>query len=436
MSPVVDVAFPGEVRREALPEVLERLQQGLSARPLAFHERLLALNALSDVLLRGGASASVPGGAFLAGFLRASNLERLLARELPAPAALDRFVATDDRKSVRLLPRGLVCHWIAGNVPLLGMFSWAASALVGNANLVRLSSRQDDVVTPLLQMLAATGSPGRQMALTTAVVQFDRDDRAAHAMLSRAADVRIAWGGLEAVEAIRDLPARWDCETIAFGPRISLAVVDPVLATDRVLTRLATDVIYFDQLACSSPQCLFVKGRPGAAEFDAFLERFTRAFAAQARSVPRHPLDWGETYRILLDRTRVVLNGGSVAADDGTSWTVALVERPQPAVTCANRFLQVIPFDSLEDVYPHIPSNVQTMVTLVPDGELDAFTEAAAARGVCRFPRPGDGNGFESPWDGVPLISRLVRWVVRTDAPRPGARQSMPAVKHVEEQNG
>ena len=29
-------------------------------------------------------------------------------------------------------------------------------------------------------------------------------------------------------------------------------------------------------------------------------------------------------------------------------------------------------------------------------------------RGVCRFPAPGEGNHFETPWDGNPLVSRLV----------------------------
>jgi hypothetical protein len=33
-----------------------------------------------------------------------------------------RFVPTEERKSLRLLPKGVVCHWVAGNVPLLGMF--------------------------------------------------------------------------------------------------------------------------------------------------------------------------------------------------------------------------------------------------------------------------------------------------------------------------
>jgi len=48
-----------------------------------------------------------------------------------------------------------------GNVPLLGLFSWALSVLVGNVNVIRLSSRQDDLLSPILERLAALSAAGR-----------------------------------------------------------------------------------------------------------------------------------------------------------------------------------------------------------------------------------------------------------------------------------
>src|SRR5690606_17023339 len=123
---------------------------------------------------------------------------------------------------------------------------------------------------------------------------------------------------------------------------------------------------------------------------------FTSAFAAQSRAVARHPLDHGETYRIELDRARVLLEGGSLYHDAGTAWTVAVATAPDMRLTCANRFVQLIPFTQVEDVIPSIPSNVQTAVTLLEPAEAELFSELAAQRGVCRFPRPGEGNAFEN----------------------------------------
>ena len=114
---------------------------------------------------------------------------------------------TEERKSLRLLPKGVVCHWVAGNVPLLGMFSWAVSALLGNMNVIRLSTKQDDFVSPLLSCLLHLWLRlGDSWQRKRCWCILTRDNYAAHAQMSEAADVRIAWGGVEAIEAIRALP--------------------------------------------------------------------------------------------------------------------------------------------------------------------------------------------------------------------------------------
>ena len=412
----------------AVPDVdfasrLARLRASRRPDGYALQDRLSALNDLSDLLLApAGAelrrSLPVDGLAFLSAFLRESNLRHMIEREIPQPGALDGFLAVGPRKSLRLLPKGVVCHWVAGNVPLLAVFSWALSAAVGNSNVIRLSSRQGDVMSPLLRALSGRSEVGRRMAGDTLVVSFDLTDEMAHHQMSQAADVRIAWGGRDAVDAIRGLPTRWDCEDVVFGPRSSMAVIDPGVITPGGVTRLATDIVIFDQLACSSPQVVFLKGRPGEAAFDGFLDRFQTAFAKQSAGFPRHRLDFSETYRIALDRSRAILAGGSILRDDGTQWTVAVLTAPVDAIGCANRFVQVVPYTTQDEILAYIPENAQTCVVQLPGDELASFTEQAAWRGVCRFPNPGEGNHFENPWDGIGLVSRLVKFVVRSERGR------------------
>jgi acyl-CoA reductase-like NAD-dependent aldehyde dehydrogenase len=364
---------------------------------------------------------SAPGFAFLASFLRPEHLDELIAAEL-SPDALTGFVSIGARRELRLVPRGVVCHWVAGNVPLLGMFSWAISALLGNVNVVRVSSRQDDLLTPLLREIGSISDDGRALMQETLVLQFDRDDTASHAAMSAVADVRIAWGGRDAVESVIGLPSEWDCDTIVLGPRVSIAAIDPAHVNTKILSRLASDIVYFDQQACSSPQFVFVKGRAGEQGFEDAVAALSVAVAENVRRFPRHALDFGETYRIALDRARVAITGGVLRLDEGTQWTVAVVERPQPEVRCVNRFVQVVPFESIDEILPWVPRNVQSaIVALGPDDARD-FTERAAHRGVCRFPSPGQGNFFETPWDGIALASRLVRWVVRGEQGQGTAR--------------
>ena len=66
---------------------------------------------------------------------------------------------------------------------------------------------------------------GRILTDAAAVIYAGREDHEAACELSRVADVRIAWGGREAIEAIVNLPRRYGTEDIVFGPKLSLAIV-------------------------------------------------------------------------------------------------------------------------------------------------------------------------------------------------------------------
>src|SRR5580704_3627500 len=90
---------------------------------------------------------------FLPLWLRRANLQTLLRRSLRGrPDAIDRFVHLDDKDSiaVRAQPRGLAVHWVAGNVPVLGMISLVQAMLTKNANLVKVSRRSPGVLPHLL----------------------------------------------------------------------------------------------------------------------------------------------------------------------------------------------------------------------------------------------------------------------------------------------
>src|SRR5262245_60806785 len=111
MLDAIEITYPkaGEngVPLQLMESLRTRAQQPLVSK---LHERLEALNELSDELLRGTIKIGAAGHAFLAAFLRDSNLQELLLRELPQLAALDKFAQVGPRKSLRLQPRGVVCH--------------------------------------------------------------------------------------------------------------------------------------------------------------------------------------------------------------------------------------------------------------------------------------------------------------------------------------
>jgi len=372
---------------------------------------------------------------FLPLWLRRANLQTLAQRSLrDRPDALDRFVPLDDTSSVgvppanprtlmiRAQPRGLVVHWVAGNVPVLGMLSLVQSTLCKNANLIKVSHKRPGMLPYLLAAFSEvtyTNSQGqtlsgRLLTDTMAVVYADRQDQAAAEELSRVADVRVAWGGREAVEAIINLPRRYGTEDIVFGPKLSLAIVaaerlaDPDLAR-RTAAAIAADACAFDQQGCNSPHTVFVeRGGPIApAEFARFLGE---AMEAQCRRGPLAEVDPAEAMNVLAVRTEYAMRGTAHHSRD-IQWAVVYSDEDRGlAEPCYLRTLFVRPIDDIFEVTAFCSSNTQTAGLAVDERRL-ALADALTTRGVERCPAVGAMRIYDVPWDGLFAMDRLVRWV-------------------------
>ena len=61
---------------------------------------------------------------------------------------LDNFLPRVDitHSSLKALPRGVVCHWLSGNVPLLGMFALIQSIVSKNANVIKVSAGESQAL--------------------------------------------------------------------------------------------------------------------------------------------------------------------------------------------------------------------------------------------------------------------------------------------------
>jgi hypothetical protein len=76
-----------------------------------------------------------------------------------------------------------------------------------------------------------------------------------------------------------------------------------------------------------------------------------------------------------------------------------------------SRVVFVHPIDSIMDAVRFADENIQT-IGLAADGEKALeFAQAASDKGVMRFPACGKMLNFDSPWDGMYLVNRMVRWV-------------------------
>ncbi|MFX0134832.1 MAG: acyl-CoA reductase [Candidatus Hodarchaeota archaeon] len=368
-------------------------------------------------LLHNKEFISFEGVPFLSNWLRKGNIEKIVIKNLGSFEVLKDFIG-EGRKKVKAQPRGVICHWIAGNVPTLGFFSLIQSILVGNSNIVKIPPESQFIFLELIKLFGKTeieGLKGSDILKTVAVIDFSPLDTKSNLNFSLTADARIIWGGQEAVDAISKTTKKSHCEDIVFGPKYSFGIVDKkAQASDnfpKLIRRFVNDIIIFDQSACSSPQVIFFE--KGILSLESIGRKFEEEFKKASDQFPKNGIDQFIASKIINIRAEYALSPEmKMLASKENDWTILMdnIVRLEEPVQSRTIFLKQV--ESVMDCVDLITPRIQTIGTAIYDRtKLLEFTDAVTYKGVARCVLPGQMNFYDSPWDGIYFLNRLVRWV-------------------------
>ncbi len=312
-------------------------------------------------------------------------------------------------------PRGLVVHWLAGNAPLLGFYSLFQAMVTKNASIVKPSSRAyKDFIDILVTMnkVNTTKIHGRDLLKSVAVVLVDRSDTVFQTELSKNADVRIAWGGREAIEAISSLPKKMHAEDIMLGPKYSLGIIDKrsLINHKEIATKLALDIATFDQYACSSPHTIFIEkgGKITPKEFA--IELAGSLEYVGKKLIKKGVVDTRKNLDILTLRAKYSMIGNIWSSPD-TEWTVVFSEEKGLSPACASRVIFIRPVKSIREITAFMDRGKQTLGTALNSSNESDLLKEITLHGIDRCVPYGRMTFFESPWDGMFIADRLIRWV-------------------------
>ncbi len=336
----------------------------------------------------------------------------------------DGFIPISDSnaRSMRSVSRGLVCHWLAGNVQILGMFVLIQSILSKNVNMLRVSARDNGAFEKLLsafkgEIYTTQGGftiHGDKLLETIALVYFDHNDIRAGTAMSEISNARIAWGGSEAVSTIASYPSQFDCEDIIMGPKLSFSVISREAISDERRTRklarkVAVDASVFDQTGCASAHNVFVECGGGVAPAQ-FASVLADAMSKVSKQIPKRQMT-PEEFAAVHSVREIYDFKGIVYGDAASVWTVCYSDKAELNGPVYSRVVFVHPVNDIMETIRYINENIQT-VGLAVDGKRAAdFASAAAEAGAVRFPVCGRMLNFESPWDGMFIMDRLVKWI-------------------------
>ncbi len=344
--------------------------------------------------------------------MRKSNLKKILTLNNIDNKLLTDFVEFD-KKYIMAVPRGIICHWVAGNVMTLPFFSLIQSILVRNKNLIRVSKNTIQSTNILLEHIKNFSSEkfsGKELLKLNKFLYFKSENTELNNTLSLIADARVIWGGINAVDNILKLEKLSHCEDIVFGPKYSFAVIDseglrsPKL--DYYIENLVKDIIFVEQTACTSPHTIFIENN-----IENVIDKLVYYF--KKHTMNREYTKTGNLVsNINFKRSEFVIKGDKIKFGENNDWSILINNEIKLEEPIYGRTVFLKKIKDLEEIYPLITNEVQSIGAFIPDFyKLKEFAKNVGYRGVARVIPPGLMHIYDTPWDGMLLLHRLVRWI-------------------------
>ena len=209
------------------------------------------LTALSKILMESREAKAFPDVVTLGFWLRKASLMQLKREHF-------------DPKNNYMIGRGVAFHIAPSNVPVNFAYSLFTGLLCGNANVVRVPSKDFPQVSIINTAIREALEIHPEMKSYICLVRYERD-KEINDLISGMCDVRIIWGGDATIEEIRRSPLKPRAKEITFADRYSLAVIDSdkylsIEDKGRVASDFYNDTYLSDQNACTSPRAVVWTG--------------------------------------------------------------------------------------------------------------------------------------------------------------------------------
>ena len=358
------------------------------------------LGEISAAILKSPVGRQFPDLTAFAFYIRKANLLKLEAA----------FTSDEIR-----LGRGVCFHIAPANIPVNFAFTWVFSLLAGNANIVRLPSKDFPQVDALLTIIKDTLDKYPELKERNAFVKYPRTDNGTTAAYCQMADCRMIWGGDRTIASIKALPTKPRCVDICFADRYSVALInaDAVMSADEAqMARLAegfyNDTYLMDQNACSSPQVILWENDSSEAR-----EKFWDAVESLARK--KYLLQDAvavDKYTLFCEEAVGNKNIQSVTHKGNLLYRIELASLPPDIVSHRGKagFFFEHALANREELFDVVTEKFQTITQFgVDSDELRLQIVDCHLRGIDRIVPIGYAMDIGAVWDGCDLIRTLSR---------------------------
>lgn len=393
------------------PEVivgsLDNIANATNIRPLKpFSDRITEYcNQLSSALMKHPEARLYPDVITLGFWLRKSSILKMK----------EEFMRDDG--NIRL-GRGVAFHIAPSNVPVNYAYSLFVGLLCGNANIVRIPSKDFPQVRIINEVISDSLNNNSDLAPYITLVRYERN-KEINDRLSSLCDARIIWGGDSTISALRKSPITSRTTEVAFADRYSLVMIDSdeflqQIQDKEFVTKFSSDfyndTYLSDQNACTSPRVILWTGnnieKAKPAFWDIVRERIDsnyvlppirsvdkytelcRVAVAKSENEPKI-VNYGDNkiYRVIVNS----LDAGLMdyRGNSGYFYEYSCKDMNEVYDICNNTHCQTMA----------VFGNSSVIMDLLESG----------IKGIDRIVPIGHTMDFDLIWDGINLVERLTR---------------------------
>ncbi len=396
------------------PEVLNRVtylagsaeitEQLITVRAMTpFNERIVDfLNSVSKEVMNDPRSRAYSDVVTFGFWVRKGSVIRLK----------EKFEAKDH---VMRLGRGVVFHIAPSNVPVNFAYSLVAGLLNGNANVVRVPSKDFPQVTILTDAFNKALSQYQDMKPYVICVRYERS-KDINDLFSSITDVRIVWGGDQTIAELRKSPLPPRSGEITFADRYSFAVIDSesylnIEDKRKVAVDFYNDTFFSDQNACTSPKVIIWTGDK--------IEEAKRIFWEEEHTLAEKKYTFQPIQGVnkLTQSFRISAAQPGVKIEEHKDNLIVRVTVPEITVQLmkywdnGGYFYEYDCKDILE-IEPLCNDKRCQTVAYIGDSKMMLPLLRAGVKGIDRVVPIGKTMDFDLIWDGYNLSAQLTRSVV------------------------
>ena len=315
--------------------------------------------------------------------------------------------------------RGLVFHIAPSNVAVNFAYSLVTGLLSGNANVVRLPSKQFEQVDLICEAINNAFESYPNISPYISFVRYGHDKNITDE-LSAKCDVRVIWGGNNTINEIRKSLIRPRTVDIAFADRYSIAAINAgkyLVASDKIAIAKSfyNDTYLTDQNACTSPKLIVWLGSDtekikNAQElFWSHLYDYTK---------PQYELQGVQAVHKLSKMMMIAAKSDKVKYINGPDNLICRVEvenlSEELFENCGHSgFFMEYTSESLSEILPVCSEKCQTLSYFgIEKSEIENFINKYKPKGIDRVVPIGKTMDFSLTWDGYDLINEMSRKVV------------------------